>query len=77
MLWSLLLLQSSVDILELIRRILPSVCSLNNKLSSMKTTEKGGDDIIRVFADFTNPGAHYSWVESDHPYKPATLVHYK
>jgi len=43
----------------------------------MKTTEKGGDDIIRVFADFTNPGAHYSWVESDHPYKPATLVHYK
>jgi len=55
-----------VDILEQIRRILPLVSDLNNKLNTTKVT-----------AETISDGVNFTWVESDHPYKPATVSHYK
>ena len=60
--------QSSVELLELIKRILPSISDLNNKLLTLKKDAKHGESC---------PGVHYAWVESDHPYKMATILHYK
>ncbi|CAG7827585.1 unnamed protein product [Allacma fusca] len=59
--------RSSVELLELIRRVLPSVSTLNNKLLSFKTCKHTD----------SSAGVHYAWVESDHPYKMATILHYK
>ena len=58
---------AAVQVLSLVQDLLPSVANLNNKslrptgLLSPKASE----------ADLAAP--HYAWVESEHPYKPATM----
>ncbi|XP_017786826.1 PREDICTED: E3 ubiquitin-protein ligase MYCBP2-like isoform X2 [Nicrophorus vespilloides] len=56
--------RSAVQILNLIQEMLPHVAALN-LLSS------GGDDLT------TTTSHHYTWVQSDHPYKPATVSNYR
>lgn len=69
-----------MELLQLISMLLPRVSDLNNKMLHVK--KEGSDDkeasIRRSLAsDITNAGTFYSWVESEHPYKPAVIAHYK
>lgn len=54
----------------MIQEILPPVSNLNNYITPPRETEEpemnGG-----------TTSHHYAVVESDHPYKPATVSHYK
>lgn len=85
--------QSAIHVLELINKLLPAVASINlysaNKLDVMhKELSDKLDGLnlpgklksfkteIRDFKCMTT-SHHYAWVESDHPYKAATVSNYK
>lgn len=53
---------------------------LNNIILSEKREtieEKEGASKKPGVLDSSNPETFYSWVESEHPYKPAVIAHYK
>lgn len=85
--------QSAIHVLELINKLLPAVTSINlysankldlmhkelsDKLDGLKQSEKfkSSKTEIRDFKCMTT-SHHYAWVESDHPYKAATVSNYK
>ncbi|XP_035719406.1 E3 ubiquitin-protein ligase MYCBP2-like isoform X2 [Vespa mandarinia] len=69
--------RSGVQILTLIQEMLPHVAALN-LLSIMGTSQLSQDSETQPH--FTPPittSHHYTWLESDHPYKPSAVSHYK
>ena len=73
-------LQNAVQLLELIRIILPHVSALclADILSQAKTDDVSADDEEEAEATTgitTSP--HVVSVESEHPYRPATVSHYR
>lgn len=69
--------QSSVQILTLIQEMLPHVAALN-LLSTMGTSQISQDSETQShFAPPVTTSHHYTWLESEHPYKPATVSYYK
>lgn len=52
---------------------------INNRMLPLKKDgdEKDGATKRSLYAEISNPGTYYSWVESEHPYKPALLAHHK
>ena len=64
---------SAVEVLTLIQDILPSVAALNN----IDHLREGKSNDFGLTNDKYHPTQHYAWVESDHPYKPATIANYK
>lgn len=66
-----------MQILTLIQEMLPHVAALN-LLSIMGTSQLSQDSETQPH--LTPPittSHHYTWLESDHPYKPAAVSHYK
>ncbi|RLU27103.1 hypothetical protein DMN91_000902 [Ooceraea biroi] len=69
--------RSSVQILTLIQEMLPHVAALN-LLSTMGTSQISQDSETQShFAPPVTTSHHYTWLESEHPYKPATVSYYK
>lgn len=56
-------LQSMVQILEIIHKLLPHVAAINLLIPQ-------ADEATATITT----GNYYTWVESDHPYKPATVT---
>lgn len=56
----------------MIQEILPAVANINNKISPPPPNI---DSTVEVNGGTTSH--HYAVVESDHPYKPATVSNYK
>ncbi|XP_055587703.1 E3 ubiquitin-protein ligase highwire isoform X4 [Uranotaenia lowii] len=79
-------LKSSVEVLGLIRAILPHVSALN-LINNFKLYDLGkasadiGDAIRKSLNvesnDLCTTSHHYCIVESDHPYKPSTVANYR
>lgn len=56
----------------MIQEILPAVASLNNHISPAPEMDEPATEI-----NGGTTSQHYAIVESEHPYKPATVSHYK
>lgn len=60
--------------------MLPHVAALNlisgSVESSLNHTNGGCQDSYEGFNSSTT-SQHYTWVQSDHPYKPATVSNYR
>lgn len=56
--------QSVVQILEMVHKLLPHVAAVNQLAPSADEAASGA----------TTTGHYYTWVESDHPYKQATVT---
>jgi len=85
--------QSAIHVLELINKLLPVVTTINlysaNKLDVMhkELSDKvdGPKPLGKLKLSKTEirdskcmtTSQHYAWVESDHPYKAATVSNYK
>lgn len=54
-------LQSVIKILEMIHKLLPHVAAMNLLVPSVEESS-------------TTTGHYYTWLESDHPYKQATVT---
>ncbi|KAG5884565.1 hypothetical protein JTB14_006591 [Gonioctena quinquepunctata] len=75
--------KSAVHILNLIQELLPHVAALNlmatsgclNNKSLVSLSTSSNHESIDCKADTTSH--HYTLVESDHPYKPATVTNYR
>ena len=75
---------SAVQVLTFIQEILPSVASLQNlyllsqeNMSSDEETKKPASAASEVTEDLEAASQHYAWVESEHPYKPASVNVYR
>ncbi|KAK1123903.1 hypothetical protein K0M31_006933 [Melipona bicolor] len=69
--------RSGVQLLTLIQETLPHIAALN-LLSTMGSSEISQDSELQSHLPAsTTTSHHYTWLESDHPYKPATVSHYK
>ncbi len=66
---------SAVQIVGFIQNLLPSVAALNNLATLQK--EAMGEEEDEEDEDVDLPSPHYAWVESDHPYKSASVANYK
>lgn len=87
------LFQSAIHVLELINKLLPAVTSINlysvdkfdlihkelcDKLDGSKQLGKFKSSKTEIRdLKCTTTSHHYAWVESDHPYKAATVSNYK
>ncbi|PNF26946.1 hypothetical protein B7P43_G12700 [Cryptotermes secundus] len=76
--------RSGVQVLNLIQELLPHVAALNSLSSNMHQStgsldSVGGQDSQGYFqpSSTNTTSHHYAWVESDHPYKPATVSNYR
>lgn len=68
--------QSAVQVLGLIQDLLPHVSALNLLDSATPralniSNQEGGDSKTNTTSN------HCTWVDSDHPYKPATVANYR
>lgn len=68
---------SAVQIIAFIQDLLPSVASLNNSASLQGGRFEKQDGEAMDEQDDELPSPHYAWVESDHPYKSASVNNYK
>uniref|UniRef100_A0A8D8RF51 RCR-type E3 ubiquitin transferase n=1 Tax=Cacopsylla melanoneura TaxID=428564 RepID=A0A8D8RF51_9HEMI len=64
--------KSAVDILLSIKELLPHVSCLNLHARAHNSYPNSNDMV-----DLCTTSHHYAWVESDHPYKPATVSNYR
>ncbi|KAI5729573.1 hypothetical protein M8J76_004011 [Diaphorina citri] len=64
--------KSAVDILLSIKDLLPHVSCLN-LLARAHNSYPNSNDMV----DLCTTSHHYVWVESEHPYKPATVSNYR
>ncbi len=84
--------QCAVQVLSFIQDMLPSVATLNNLVNQQQETgpaamvvddEDDGDGPPVLAAppsaspSSVQPQPHYAWVESDHPYKAASVNNYR
>ncbi|XP_054723026.1 E3 ubiquitin-protein ligase MYCBP2-like [Uloborus diversus] len=68
--------RSAVQVLSMVQDLLPLVASLNKKCP--KTSEKTSDhDSERCDSNLCTTSNHYAIVESDHPYRPASVASYR
>lgn len=67
-------LQSGVQILTLIQDMLPHVAALNLLAGPSSISQ---DETQMHFSSPITTSTHYTWLESEHPYKPATVTQYK
>lgn len=63
--------------LNLIQELLPHVSALNLLSCGMGQSTSSVDSVTCHDAVNTTTSHHYAWVESDHPYKPATVSNYR
>lgn len=68
--------QSAVQILHLIQEMLPHVSALN-LLAGNQLEMIGNISSQELEACVHTTSQHYTWVQSDHPYKPATVSNYR
>ncbi|XP_076287336.1 MYC binding protein highwire isoform X6 [Lasioglossum baleicum] len=69
--------RSGVQVLTLIQEMLPHVAALN-LLSSMGSSQVSQESEVQTHVSPPiTTSHHYTWLESDHPYKPATVSHYR
>uniref|UniRef100_A0A1B6EGK8 PHR domain-containing protein n=1 Tax=Clastoptera arizonana TaxID=38151 RepID=A0A1B6EGK8_9HEMI len=68
--------RSGVQVLNLIQEILPHVSALNLLSCGMGQSMSSVDSNCHETINSTSSN-HYAWVESDHPYKPATVSNYR
>ncbi|KAK0177732.1 hypothetical protein PV328_001750 [Microctonus aethiopoides] len=69
--------RSAVQVLTLIQEMLPHVAGLN-LLSTMGMSQISQDSESQShITSSVTTSHHYTWLESDHPYKPATVSCYK
>ena len=54
-----------------------SSSSLSKELSGSLSSLNGGTNGNGNFAQVNTTSQHYALIESDHPYKPATVANYK
>ncbi|GLH12984.1 Probable E3 ubiquitin-protein ligase HERC2 [Gryllus bimaculatus] len=71
--------RSGVQVLGLIHELLPHVAALNLLSGPGMQHSTGSIDSAGGVAPATasTTSHHYAWVESDHPYKPATVANYR
>nr|CAD7200761.1 unnamed protein product [Timema douglasi] len=77
--------RSGVQVLNLIQELLPHVAALNllnsglhHSTGSLEGGANCGDNHGYCQPSASNTTSHhYAWVESDHPYKPATVSNYR
>ncbi|CAK9797457.1 E3 ubiquitin-protein ligase MYCBP2 [Anthophora quadrimaculata] len=67
--------RSGVQVLTLIQEMLPHVAALN--LLSISSESISQPDTQTHVSTPVTTSHHYTWLESDHPYKPATVSHYR
>ncbi|CAI9731993.1 E3 ubiquitin-protein ligase MYCBP2-like [Octopus vulgaris] len=67
--------RGAVQILGLIHDVLPAVVALNSQ--NVLTSYAGHQDGMLSESDTCGTNQHYCLIESDHPYKPATVANYK
>ncbi|KAK7473506.1 hypothetical protein BaRGS_00035259, partial [Batillaria attramentaria] len=69
--------RGAVQVLYLIQEILPAVINLTKQLVPLPLS--GSINIESSMSDFAAPttSPHYAIVESEHPYKPASVANYK
>ena len=75
-----LYLQAAVHILNLVQEIIPAVADLNCQLFPPSVVPSPTAVAASSAADVTEANTtsqHYAVVQSDHPYKPATVSNYK
>ncbi|KAG1690691.1 E3 ubiquitin-protein ligase MYCBP2 [Nymphon striatum] len=65
--------RSAVKIISLVEQLLPPVTTLNQLCSPLLPNSQ--NDVC--YGPDTTNSCHYAVVESEHPYKPATVSHYK
>ncbi|XP_046604041.1 E3 ubiquitin-protein ligase MYCBP2 isoform X2 [Neodiprion virginianus] len=69
--------RSGVQVLTLIQEMLPHISALN-QISGMGSSQISQDSEIQSHSvPPITTSQHYTWLESDHPYKAATVSHYK
>ena len=66
-----------MKILGLVQDILPPIAQLNAHLSSQASITDSSDTDASLLDMGASSQQHYAIVESDHPYKPATVANYK
>lgn len=76
------LLQSAVHILNLIQEILPHASALNLIGATLSFPNKALTSSNSAYQEYIEHKAnttshHYTWIQSDHPYKPATVSNYR
>ncbi|XP_074650729.1 E3 ubiquitin-protein ligase MYCBP2-like [Tubulanus polymorphus] len=67
--------RSAVQVLNLVQEILPSVASINSKLLPLVSSNQ--PEIGPLNFESSTTSSHYAEIESDHPYKPATVANYR
>lgn len=76
------MLQVAVEVFGLVQQLLPSVAVLNQKYAppafnpNQSTDSTTGNQPEQGLSACTTSN-HYAVVESEHPYKPACVTHYK
>lgn len=76
------MLQVAVEVFGLVQQLLPSVAVLNQKYTppafnpNQSTDSTTGNQPEQGLSACTTSN-HYAVVESEHPYKPACVTHYK
>ncbi|XP_035682944.1 E3 ubiquitin-protein ligase MYCBP2-like isoform X1 [Branchiostoma floridae] len=72
--------RTSVQVLSLVQDVLPAVASLNQRYAPPPPILNQSAQSIEATlleGNTNTTSAHYAMVESEHPYKPATVAHYK
>jgi E3 ubiquitin-protein ligase MYCBP2 len=72
--------QAAVQVISLIRDLLPQVADLNNQSQRLAAANGflGGSDYSPAADHHQLPSSpHYAWVESEHPYKAAGIANYR
>lgn len=82
MLYLLLFLQAAVEVFVLVQDLLPAVSALNQKYApptfnpNQSTDSTTGNQPEQGLSACTTSN-HYSVIESDHPYKQASVTQYR
>ena len=63
--------------ISLIKDLLPKVAELNNQSLQLAADAGFGGDATTDRPPPALPAPHYAWVESEHPYKPASIANYR
>lgn len=68
-------MQHSVEVVDLVKRVLPVVSAAVQSVEVRGHTEEEGKSSSTTYCD--TKLLHYATVETDHPYKPASVSHFK
>ena len=68
-------MQHSVEVVDLVKRVLPVVSAAAQSVRIGDRTEEEGGSSSTTYCE--TQLLHYATVETDHPYKPASVSHFK